>query len=134
MTLQFSCICANGTVPDMSPYISTVPFYVCEATYGQCINAHPNDAMGQRECKQNAKCGTKNASAADTTLSSTKSGSHTLGMATSTGSSDSGSSGSKSTSESAAKTSKNAAAVDGVVGYSTGLFAGAMFLAMRLVL
>lgn len=129
----------------MSPYISSVPFYVCQATYGQCVNAHPDDAAGQRICKQNAKCGTQNASATDTKMSSHKTGSTgTLSMATSTGSSgsrgssgSSGSSGSKGSAASgvaAESKTKNAAAEDGVVGYSTSLFASAMFLAMRLIL
>lgn len=129
-TLKFSCICADGSVPDVSPYIQTVPFYVCEETYGQCINAHPNDAEGQRACKDAATCGTKNASAEDTTMSSTTTAaSTTLAMATSTGSSET------TSSVAAASTTTNAAAaLSGLEGYSTGLMAGAMFLAARLFL
>lgn len=129
-TLKFNCICADGSVPDVSPYIETVPFYVCEETYGQCINAHPNDADGQRACKAAATCGSKNASAEDTTMSATTSAaSSTLAMATSTGSSQT------SSSVAAASTTTNAAAaLSGLEGYSTGLMAGAMFLAVRLFL
>ncbi|KAJ5449814.1 uncharacterized protein N7458_006263 [Penicillium daleae] len=129
-TLKFNCICADGSVPDVSPYIETVPFYVCEETYGQCINAHPNDAEGQRACKAAATCGSKNASAEDTTMSATTSAaSSTLAMATSTGSSQT------SSSVAAASTTTNAAAaLSGLEGYSTGFMAGAMFLAVRLFL
>lgn len=106
--------------------MQTVPFYVCEATYGQCIDAHPNDADGQRACKQAADCGTKNASAADAT-SSSAAPSSTLTMATSTDSSPS------ATSSVAAESTTNAAIALGE-GYSTGLMATVMFLAARMLL
>lgn len=129
-TLKFSCICSDGTVPDVSQYVETVPFYVCEANYGQCINAHPNDAEGQRACKAAATCGSKNATAEDTTSSTTTAASTTLAMATSTGSSGS----SQTTSSVAAAATTTNAAVSGLEGYSTGLMAGAMFLAARMFL
>lgn len=129
-TLKFSCICSDGTVPDVSQYIETVPFYVCEANYGQCINAHPNDAEGQRACKAAANCGSKNASAEDTTSSTTTAASTTMAMTTSTGSSSQ-----TSSSVAAASTTHNAAVtLASLEGYSTGLMAGAMFLAARLFL
>jgi hypothetical protein len=129
-TLSFNCVCADGSVPDVSPYIETVPFYVCEETYGQCINSHPNDAESQRACKAAATCGSKNATAEDTTTSTTTAASTTLAMATSTGSSGS----SQTTSSVAAASTTTNAAVSGLEGYSTGLMAGAMFLAARLFL
>lgn len=129
-TLKFNCVCADGSVPDVSPYIETVPFYVCEETYGQCINAHPNDAEGQRACKAAATCGSKNATAEDTTSSTTTAASTTMAMATSTGSSGS----SQTTSSVAAAATTTNAAVSGLQGYSTGLMAGAMFLAARMFL
>lgn len=125
-TLHFQCVCANGHTPDVAAYIETVPFYVCEATYGQCIDAHPNDAQGQRACKQAANCGTKNASAADAT-SSSAAATNTLAMATSTDSSAS------ATSSVAAESTTNAAIALGQ-GYSTGLMATVMFVAARMLL
>lgn len=110
--------------------MQTVPFYVCEATYGQCIDAHPNDADGQRACKQAADCGTKNASAADAT-SSSAAPSSTLAMATSTDSSTDSSA--SATSSVAAESTTNAAIALGE-GYSTGLMATIMFLAARMLL
>ncbi|KAJ5612807.1 hypothetical protein N7510_006001 [Penicillium lagena] len=134
-TLKYQCMCGDGSVPDVSSYVETVPFYVCQATYGQCIDSHPNDATGQRTCKKSAKCGSKNASATDTTASSSVHASSTLTMATSTGSSSSNSAKSGSVSSvAAASTTSNAAVMDGLQVYSTGLLAGAMFFAMRLVL
>jgi len=64
-TLTYSCICSNGTAPDVSAYQETLPFYICEATYVQCIAANPNDAQGQDTCRKNQKCGTLNATAVE---------------------------------------------------------------------
>lgn len=129
---MFSCVCNDDTVPDVSPFLQTVPFYVCQANYGQCIDAHPNDAMGQEACKKAAKCGTKNATASASSTSSAAAPSHTLHMASTTDSEKS----STSSSASASATTTNAAiAVGGLLEtYSTGIFASIMFLALRLVL
>ncbi|KAJ5458239.1 hypothetical protein N7475_009627 [Penicillium sp. IBT 31633x] len=131
-TLKFTCLCSDDSTPDVSPYKQTVPFYVCEAAYGQCINSHPNDAEGQRACKKNADCGSKNASAESTTSSTTTTtaSSTTLALSTSTDSSASATS-----SVAAASATTNAAVVIGdLTQYSTGLFAGLMFVAARMVL
>ncbi|KAJ5200219.1 hypothetical protein N7491_008981 [Penicillium cf. griseofulvum] len=128
-TLQFTCVCSDGSIPDVTPYKQTVPFYVCQAAYGQCINSHPNDAEGQRACKKAAVCGSKNASETTTTASSTMS-STTLAMATATESSSS-----ETSSVAPASTTTNAAVALGDLSqYSTGLMAGLMFLAARMVL
>jgi hypothetical protein len=127
--LQFTCVCSDGSIPDVSPYKETVPFYVCQAAFGQCINSHPNDAEGQRACKKAAVCGTKNASEITTTASSTMS-STTLAMATATESSSS-----ETSSVAPASTTTNAAVALGDLSqYSTGLMAGLMFLAARMAL
>ena len=115
----------------MTAYIQTVPFYVCQATYGQCVAAHPNDLDGQDACKAAAVCGTKNATALASTTTSTTAASTTT-MATSTGTSST-----TTTSAAAASTTTHnaAAALSGVnEHYATGLMATLMFLAMRLVL
>ncbi|KAL1954047.1 hypothetical protein VTO42DRAFT_1825 [Malbranchea cinnamomea] len=60
--LTYDCVCSNGTTPDVSPYINTLPFFICNANFGQCIDRHPNDAEGQKECKEAQKqCGTLDA-------------------------------------------------------------------------
>ncbi|KAJ5088238.1 hypothetical protein N7456_011854 [Penicillium angulare] len=132
-TLKFSCVCNDGTTPDVSPFLQTVPFYVCEANYGQCIDAHPNDAMGQEACKKAAKCGTKNATSSASSTSSSAAPSHTLHMASTTDSDKS--STSSSAAAASATTSSAAAPLGGMIEtYSTGVLASLMFLAMRLVL
>ena len=59
--------------------MQTLPFYICEETYIQCVNNHPNDAEGQQTCKNNEQCGTLNATAKSTsaTTSSTAATSQT---------------------------------------------------------
>jgi len=68
--LTFSCVCPNGTTPNVSAYKNTLPFFICEENRGQCIARHPNDAAGQQTCKDNAKCGTLNATELDAASSS----------------------------------------------------------------
>ncbi|KAJ5180463.1 hypothetical protein N7492_003673 [Penicillium capsulatum] len=132
-TLKFSCVCQDDSTPDVSDYIQTVPFYVCQATFGQCIAAHPDDADGQENCKKQSHCGSKNATASDTTSSSAVASSTTMAVASSSSSS---SEASPTASESAAATTTDnaAAALGGMQGISTGLMASVMFLAARLVL
>ncbi|KAJ5247051.1 hypothetical protein N7468_002034 [Penicillium chermesinum] len=136
-TLQYSCVCSDGSVPDVSQYQQTVPFYVCEANYGQCIDAHPNDAQGQEACKEAKHCGTKNATATDTS-SSSASASPTTMLSSPTDTTDTIETESTPASSSVAASSQtsNAAVPFGSMmeTYSTGLVAGAMYLAMRLVL
>ncbi|CAG8096574.1 unnamed protein product [Penicillium olsonii] len=131
-TLKFSCVCSDDSTPDVSEYIQTVPFYVCQDAYGQCIRSHPDDAEGQRACKKAMNCGTKNASESSTTSSSASaSASTTLAVSTST---DSSASATSSVAASSSTTANAAAAFGDVTQYSTGLMAGLMFVAARMVL
>ncbi|KAJ5997705.1 hypothetical protein N7499_005898 [Penicillium canescens] len=131
-TLKFSCVCSDDSSPDVSPYMQTIPFYVCENNYGQCITAHANDAEAQRACKKAASnCGSKNASEESTTSSSsTTAASTTLATATATDSSAS----TTSSVAAASTTTSNAAVAGDMTKMSTGLMAGLMFVAARMVL
>jgi hypothetical protein len=122
--LTYSCICSNGTAPDVSAYQETLPFYICEATYEQCIAANPNDAQGQDACRKNQKCGTLNATAVEGSSgeSSASSSTSATGMATSA----SATSGSSATSGAGATPSNAAVAVSHQI--ATTAFA-AVFLA-----
>ncbi|KAJ5728665.1 uncharacterized protein N7483_003173 [Penicillium malachiteum] len=134
-TLKFSCVCADGSSADVTPFLQTVPFYVCEANYGQCVDAHPDDSVGQEACKKAAKCGTKNATALAMSSSTTSAvASHTMSIATTT---DSDSDKAVTSSVAAASTTTTNAAVPlgGMLETaSTGILASIMFLAMRLVM
>ncbi|PGH00836.1 hypothetical protein AJ79_08087 [Helicocarpus griseus UAMH5409] len=55
--LSYTCTCGDGSTPDLSKYKSTMPFFLCQGTYVQCIENHPDDLTGQRACKENqSKC------------------------------------------------------------------------------
>lgn len=55
--LSFTCTCGDGSTPDLTKYMNTIPYFICTATYGQCVKSHPDDLSGQRVCKTNqTKC------------------------------------------------------------------------------
>jgi hypothetical protein len=134
-TFTYTCICADGTVPDCTAYQQTLPFFICQATFSQCINDHPNDAEGQQTCIDDEKCGTKNAtavlvsgtsSAASSTITSFSSGSPS-------GTAGAGSSSSSATA-SAASTSSSGAAVATNQQLATGAFAAILMAAFKLLI
>jgi hypothetical protein len=47
----------------VTSYANTLPFFICQQTYIQCVAAHPDDAQGQATCTANEQCGTRNATA-----------------------------------------------------------------------
>ncbi|KAM5471180.1 hypothetical protein MauCBS54593_003520 [Microsporum audouinii] len=107
--LEYSCECQNGTIPQMDLYINSLPWFICQATFGQCIKAHPDDADGQQVCKDNQdKCGKLNATASN-------------GDGSQTSSSSSEPTASSTSSPTPSKT--NAAAVMVAKDYSLGIFA-----------
>ncbi|KAL4955032.1 hypothetical protein BDW69DRAFT_128841 [Aspergillus filifer] len=86
-TLDFTCTCSNGTEADVSPYQGTIPFYVCQEEYKQCIE-QSSTQDGDQICTDGLDtCGTLNASAT-TTTSSTSSSSTPTSTETSTSTSD----------------------------------------------
>ena len=58
-SFTYACMCSDGLVPDCTAYTSTPPFYICQATFSQCIASNPNDAQAQLACTDNEVCGTK---------------------------------------------------------------------------
>ncbi|RJE20132.1 hypothetical protein PHISCL_07538 [Aspergillus sclerotialis] len=132
-SLSFSCVCDNGTTANVEPYMQTVPYFVCQKTYGQCITRHPDDLEGQEKCKASAKsCGTLNATETSSSSSSSATGSSTASatLATTT---QAGDSSATASSTGSATTTTNAAALM-VQEHSTSLFAAGLFFALRYVL
>ncbi|KAL4781177.1 hypothetical protein BJX76DRAFT_360182 [Aspergillus varians] len=127
-TLDFTCTCSNGTDADMSLYEGTVPFYVCQEEYKQCISLSSTQD-GDDECKVGFnQCGSLNASA-PTSTSTSSTTSTTLSSATSTSTSESGN-GSEAT---ATDSSDSPAETDGAMrlmqsygwaGFATVVVAG----------
>lgn len=129
----YTCICADGTVPDCTAYSQTLPFFICQATFSQCINAHPNDAMGQQTCINNEQCGTKNATAV--LVSASQAAAHsTITSAAASSAPASATAKSASTSAAAAATSSSsAAAVATNQQFATGAFAAVLMAAFKLL-
>jgi hypothetical protein len=126
--LTYQCVCGNGTAPDVTSFANTLPFFICQQTFIQCIANNPNDAEAQQNCTNNEQCGTRNATAEALAV--------TQGAESSTASSTTGggssSTGSATTSETAASTSSGSAAVHNVAELSTGAFAVLLAAAFKL--
>ncbi|OBT92016.1 hypothetical protein VE01_10307 [Pseudogymnoascus verrucosus] len=140
--LTYKCLCEDGSTPDLAKYKNTLPDFVCQANFAGCIKAHPNDAVGQGNCKTEIQdtCGTLNitdyksgsgsgsssgsSSASETSSPSSTGGSSGAGGASETtgGSTPSSTSGSGA----AASTSKAAAVANGM-DISAGVLAAGLF-------
>ncbi|KAL1882655.1 hypothetical protein Plec18167_003077 [Paecilomyces lecythidis] len=136
-TLSFSCVCSDGSVPNSSEYKQSLPYFVCEANFGQCINNHPNDLDGQEQCKQQEKtCGKKDpdsASSASTSSAAATTGAAATTLATST--TTGGTVASTTAAKATASTSSSAAsAVKLGQDYSAALLAGGLLAGFRFVL
>ncbi|KAF7926884.1 uncharacterized protein EAE98_006268 [Botrytis deweyae] len=62
-SLCYSCTCtSNSSSPALQLYTSTIPFFVCEQTYLECIAAGEDDPAAQKACRdtENQNCGTLN--------------------------------------------------------------------------
>ena len=114
--LNFTCICADNSQPNMSDYQQSLPGLECRAWFGQCINGSGTDLLAQEQCKS-FSCGNK------TTASATASPSSS-GSASSTG----GSTGSATASAASSSSSSGAAATAFAVArdYSTPALAAGM--------
>ncbi|KKY29134.1 hypothetical protein UCRPC4_g00166 [Phaeomoniella chlamydospora] len=128
-SLTYECTCSNGTTPDLTAYTNSLPYYICQETYIQCIEDHPNDADGQADCAEAEVCGTLNATSAATSsaaASSTAAASTTL---------DSSSAAATSAAASATNTSSSSGAVPVIrTDIATAGFAGLLLVAVSLLL
>lgn len=132
-TLDWTCLCSNGSSPDIAAYMDTVPYYICEQSYDDCVADNPNDALAQQNCKTQIQddCGSLNT--ANYTAASTSS------MASSTSSSAPSSTAAAATttsaSASATATAKSAATAM-LIGrdYGIGLIAAGIMAAFGFML
>lgn len=132
-TLKYECTCANGTAPGLEYYIQTIPTFICEQAFSECVAANTASAKAQDECKANikSKCGTLDpskvqlggGSSSDTTSSSAGS-TPTTQAAGASSSKAAGQSVASSSSSHAAAAPTNAAAIgNGVAMVAAGVFA-----------
>ncbi|PNS17687.1 hypothetical protein CAC42_3082 [Sphaceloma murrayae] len=115
-TLQYSCVCSSGALPNISDYQQTLPFFVCQTSIAQCITAN-TDAAAQSRCRD-VTCGSRNATAQSATTSSAAPSS-TSASATSSGSSSASASGSATGSATPAASSGAAMALTVARDYGT---------------
>ena len=53
-TLTYNCICSsNGSAPGLQYYTQSMPTYICEQVFANCIAAGENDAAAQKVCREN---------------------------------------------------------------------------------
>ncbi|OAQ72856.1 PCI domain-containing protein [Pochonia chlamydosporia 170] len=55
-TLKWNCTCSsNSSTPGIQYYKQTMPFYICQALFSQCITTNAGNAQGQDVCNNNIK-------------------------------------------------------------------------------
>jgi hypothetical protein len=125
-------------VPDCTAFTQTLPFFICQETYSQCIDAHPNDAQGQQTCTDNMQCGTRNATAEAIAQTSAAAASSASSTSTSASSSTAASTGGSASSSSAAATGASASPTGAAVALSqqvaTGACAAVLMAAFKLLI
>ncbi|KAK4111869.1 hypothetical protein N656DRAFT_780004 [Canariomyces notabilis] len=128
-TLTYTCTCAsNNSEPGLIYYTQTLPTFLCDRAYSDCVAANTSSARAQEQCKTDIKdhCGTLDPNKAQIDSGSSASESTTSAPASSsaTGSPTAASGGAASTSSSRAGGPTNAAYIgNGVAVVAAGLFA-----------
>ncbi|CRK31228.1 hypothetical protein HYQ45_005768 [Verticillium longisporum] len=51
-TLQYECLCSNGTAPGLQYYSDSLPTYICNRVFSECNAAAVGNANAQRTCLQ----------------------------------------------------------------------------------
>ena len=126
-TLVYTCTC-SGSKPNISAYINTIPYFVCEQWIANCVDNNPNDLKAITACRS-VVCGSKNSSA----LSGAGASASASASASPTGGSGSG--GGKGKAKSSSSSANFAAAATHFASnYGTHVLAGGMLAAFGLAL
>ncbi|KAK6511652.1 hypothetical protein TWF481_000561 [Arthrobotrys musiformis] len=56
-TLEYSCVCADGSKPDLLAYRNTLPFFVCQEYIAQCVAGNATEPTLQNICRNTNTCG-----------------------------------------------------------------------------
>ncbi|CAK7241169.1 MAG: hypothetical protein STHCBS139747_002628 [Sporothrix thermara] len=61
-TLDYSCLCQNGSAPGLQYYLQSMPTFVCEEAYSECNAQNAGDAAAQKNCTTSIQdqCGSLN--------------------------------------------------------------------------
>ncbi|GKT40190.1 uncharacterized protein ColSpa_00371 [Colletotrichum spaethianum] len=103
-TLQYSCLCSNGSAPGLEYYEQTMPTFICNQAFEDCIAANVGDKNGQDNCTTSIKsqCGTIDAQANEASGTTTSAAAATTAAPTGTGSAASAATTAPSSSSSSA--------------------------------
>ncbi|KAH7022649.1 hypothetical protein EDB80DRAFT_878182 [Ilyonectria destructans] len=105
--LSWECTCAsNSSMPGLQYYTQTVPTFICEELYSQCITTNAGSSKLQKECTKNIQdlCATQGPPDADSSSSSTESETAT---ASASGSATKSASSAEATADSVTSTSSD---------------------------
>ncbi|KAF2217567.1 hypothetical protein CERZMDRAFT_80293 [Cercospora zeae-maydis SCOH1-5] len=58
--LTYSCVCDNGSSPNISEYSNTLPFSICTEWGSQCVSNCGGDTNCASECRSQHPCGAQN--------------------------------------------------------------------------
>jgi len=76
--LFFTCVCNDGTTPNLTEYSQTIPYFRCQAEVSGCSDACTGNSKCQSDCAANRPCGATDPTRLNSsTISSTKSASKT---------------------------------------------------------
>ncbi|EFQ28918.1 uncharacterized protein GLRG_04062 [Colletotrichum graminicola M1.001] len=104
-TLQYSCLCSsNGSAPGLEYYEQTMPTFICNQAFEDCITANVGNKNGQDNCTTSirSQCGTINAQADQASGSTTSATSAATQAPSATGASNAGATTAPSTAVSSA--------------------------------
>ncbi|RPA91369.1 hypothetical protein L873DRAFT_1714420 [Choiromyces venosus 120613-1] len=86
--LYYTCICNDGTSPNLTEYSQTIPYFRCQAEVKGCSDACTGNSKCQSACAANRPCGATDPQRLNTsTMTSTRGASKTsspTGLTTST--------------------------------------------------
>ncbi|KAK5448071.1 hypothetical protein LTS15_009095 [Exophiala xenobiotica] len=135
-TASFNPAGISPTDAYCTAFTQTLPYFICQESYIQCINNNPNDAQAQSVCATNEVCGTRNATAealAASSAAASSTAAATSSMASSSASrTQSGSATAASASASA--TESGNAAVAMTQHLTTGALAAVLMAAFKLLI
>ncbi|CAK7202721.1 hypothetical protein SEUCBS139899_005448 [Sporothrix eucalyptigena] len=59
-TLDYSCLCQNGSAPGLQYYTQTMPTFICQEAYSECNAEYAGNAQAQANCTTSIEdqCGT----------------------------------------------------------------------------
>ncbi|CAK7265189.1 hypothetical protein SEPCBS119000_001385 [Sporothrix epigloea] len=125
-TLDYSCLCQNGSAPGLQYYLQSMPTFICEEAYSECNAEYVGNAAAQSNCTTSIQdqCGSldPNNYTAAAVVTTTSASSSAAGKSTGTASAATGSGTAPVTT-----TSSKAGAVPTAIGHGAAAVALGLF-------